>query len=82
MEMPYINPFRYMSAIRLEVLALNMQDFNDIELMKLSFRVVEHIIIVTQANYSPTQVVEFTKLLDHSNLLADGIIEKPFTEDE
>ena len=24
MEMPYINPFRYMSALRLEVLVLNM----------------------------------------------------------
>jgi hypothetical protein len=71
-----------MSAIKLEVIALNMQQNSEIELMKLAFRVVEHIIIVTQANYTESQVVEFTKLLDHSNLLADGIVEKPYTEEE
>jgi hypothetical protein len=46
--------------------------------MDLSFRLAEHFIIVTQSNYSKSQVIEFTKLLDHANLISDNIVEKPY----
>ena len=55
--MPYINPFKFMKSLNIETLYANMTMYEDTEFLKLVFAVVEQIIIVTQANYSESNIV-------------------------
>lgn len=64
LETPFINPFRYLSALRFDVVLLNLEAYEDPQLSKLLLRLAEHLLVSTQANYEPHQVMEYTKLLD------------------
>ena len=62
-EIPLINPFKYFTDVSLDVLVMNLGNFEDLELVQLSFAVVEHLVIATQANYREDDMLAYQKLL-------------------
>lgn len=64
-EIPLINPFKYFGDVTVDVLVMNLGNFEDLELAQLSFSVVELLIIVTQANYREDEMLAYQKLLSH-----------------
>ena len=58
-EMPYINPMTYFNNIDLVTLSINLHEHQKLDLLNLTFTVIEYIVIVTQSNFLKENLVTF-----------------------
>lgn len=50
-EVPFIDPFKYYPEFDLDVLAANVDVFEDIETIQMALSIIEYLVIITQSNY-------------------------------